>query len=1426
MFARWTAWLKRPFASPCRRRAHCGRRVLQLELLEERRLLAAFTVSSLADSGPGSLRQAILDAENSYAGQANTITFTGQATQGTIYLTEALPTLTGQIDIEGSWAGKLTVERAPNAVIPDFRIFDVQVGATVTIDGLTITNGSAPNDSGGGILNQGTLVLSNSTVAENSAFDGGGIANGGTLTLRASTVSDNAADGSFSLGGGIYNRGTLAISGSTIAGNQADSAAGVYSSGTLTVDHSTISGNKAADGQGGLKNDSGAATIDSSIISGNSAGGGDGGGIANLATMTLTNSSISGNSANGGGGIVNLFSQLTIRDCAIFANTASGGPSDVYQPGNGGGLASSGQLTIDNSTFSGNSAVGDGGGISTTPDVAPVQITSTTITANTADSDSDGQGAGGGLFVSAGTTVALHNTLIAGNFVSPGKTSVPSVSVPDLAGSVVSLGYNVIGDGTGSSGLANWVNGDQVGTGTKPLAAHLGALEDNGGPTPTCAELFGSPALGKGDPSLAGSTDQRGQPRPAQGVDVGAFQHQGAATLTVTSSGDDVGDSQGLTLRDAVALVEGQMGLGDLTAAERADVQGDPGVLDTIVLDVTGVITLTQALPDLTGSGTIDGPGAAKLTIQRSTDPNTPAFSIFNVTQGAIVTLVGVTLSNGKADASGGSDGSDDRGGAIRVNSSYLGVRDCVLSNNASPTYGGAIDNAGGTVFLTRTALVGNSAAYWGGGYSGSGVLNAHDCTIAGNQASDGGGLNNYQGQVTLVSSTVANNTATYEGGGFVGYQGSVLLQLCTFWGNKSGDSGGGLYGDGVAFTLDQLTITANTANSDQVGSGFGGGILVFNDTGTPAQSTLHNCLIAGNFDLKTPGQSNTIEPDAVGTFTTLGYNLIGDGTGLTFANANNHDQIGTAKNPLVALLAALGSYGGLTPTCALLPGSPAIGNGDPALAGSSDQRGVHRPRSGSPDVGAFQSQGFTISVQAGNNQNVPLHNPFTLTVLVTANAAGEPVAGGLVTFTSPPTTGSSGAGATFGAPVLIGSNGQASATGRANGVVGKYSIAAIARGATEADFFLSHVANLSLSATKLSFGSQMVGTTSATQTVTLSNAGSVAVSLGSVSVSGDFVLGGLPKLPTTLAGGASVSFTVAFRPTAVGSRSGLLSVQEGSDSPQTITLSGTGTAALLLLSTSASSVTEGSTVTLSGTLPEPGTAKGYKVSINWGDGSASTTLNLSAGVLSFQASHVYAEEGRSGQPYGIIVGARTGQVSYASAAQVSVTDAALTASAASVSATAGQAFSGVVGTFSDAGGGSLADYTVTIDWGDGTASYPDITHGTLSGPDAHGVWTVTGTHTYSKAQSYTIHGHISDRGGASADFSETVVVSPVADKKQGKASQTIVAPTVAPVSQATTVSDALFSTAGGSSAGLSTWGVGQLDRAALAIVLARRPAP
>jgi hypothetical protein len=81
-------------------------------------------------------------------------------------------------------------------VTPPFRIIDVAPGARLTLANVTVTNGSGgPNDEGGGLFNEGSMVLTGDRVAFNhSTNTGGGVLNASAVTLRRTVVAFNTPD--------------------------------------------------------------------------------------------------------------------------------------------------------------------------------------------------------------------------------------------------------------------------------------------------------------------------------------------------------------------------------------------------------------------------------------------------------------------------------------------------------------------------------------------------------------------------------------------------------------------------------------------------------------------------------------------------------------------------------------------------------------------------------------------------------------------------------------------------------------------------------------------------------------------------------------------------------------------------------------------------------------------------------------------------------------------------------------------------------------------------------------------------------------------------------------------------------------------------------------------------------------------------------
>jgi hypothetical protein len=144
-----------------------------------------------------------------------------------------------------------------------------------------------------------------------------------------------------------------------------------------------------------------------------------------------------------------------------------------------------------------------------------------TLTNCTLSGNSHYYGGGGGILVNNYAILNLTNTIVAGNTRYGGLYGwLPSDIY--IFGAVGTADHNLVGDGWGSSGIVNGVNGNIVG-----VDAHLGPLQNNGGPTQTMALLAGSPAIGTADNALAPATDQRGVARSdvaGELTDIGAFE--------------------------------------------------------------------------------------------------------------------------------------------------------------------------------------------------------------------------------------------------------------------------------------------------------------------------------------------------------------------------------------------------------------------------------------------------------------------------------------------------------------------------------------------------------------------------------------------------------------------------------------------------------------------------------------------------------------------------------------------------------------------------------------------------------------------------------------------------------------------------------------------------------------------------------------
>ena len=413
---------------------------------------ATLVVTSTADSGPGTLRQAALDAVS-----GDTITF---SVTGTITLLSQI-VIDKNLTITGPGAASLTISGGNALRI--FNILSIPVNSvTVNISGLTIANGNAGADNGGGIFSFGSiLTVDNVVFTDNRTLAGIG-----------------------NSGGAIYqNQGRLTILNSSFTGGIAYDGAAVEAADVpLMVSNSTFANNTATDYGGAIRWGSG-ATVD----------------LLYPHTLTVTNSTFSNNHAARGSGINRVSDTNLGTTDRIVNSTFSTNGTD----GLGGGIFSAnGTLELTNNTFSANSALNGGGIYNSNADLS---LINNTFSANSASSG--GPSSGGGIY-SQGGRVSLINTILANsltgvdcyNDFGPWGT---------LLNNLIETGNCFVGDPSPDPKLSALEN---HGGPTQTFALLPSSPAIDGGHNAACAA------------APVNNLDQRGQPRNDWNCDIGALE--------------------------------------------------------------------------------------------------------------------------------------------------------------------------------------------------------------------------------------------------------------------------------------------------------------------------------------------------------------------------------------------------------------------------------------------------------------------------------------------------------------------------------------------------------------------------------------------------------------------------------------------------------------------------------------------------------------------------------------------------------------------------------------------------------------------------------------------------------------------------------------------------------------------------------------
>ena len=842
-------------------------------------------VTTIADSGPGSLRAAIANVDS-----GGTITFDPSLANQTITLNGSHLAITKSLTISSSMP--ITVSGNSQS-----RVFAITDGATVVLNGLTIYRGAATTvcagtaTCGGGIfVDESNLSLKNSTVVSNSATYGGGVSvrRDSTVEIVDSTISNNSAS---SDGGGLYTFaetwdgkiGHITVTRTTIEHNRAEFGAGISTwGGHLMLYSNTVAHNTAtAAGGGGIRSASKATVhIVDTIVKNNSAAR-EGGGISNLQNMTVENSTIVSNtSATNGGGLYNTSKTLTLQNSTIANNTASSSGGGIQNHGqllitdaliqanevtgnfgHGGGIAdSSGNITITHSIVENNTATSTGAGINTNYTNILVQgstfrqnnaginggglqilrstaqIISTTIHNNHAQT-----GAGGGIFVELDSDVLIVNSTVTANTADDGG-AISNRAQTEIRNSTINKNQSAAGNASvvnnsAAVDMPSLILDHTIVANSINNANCSGAITSQGHNLDSDGTCLTTPATGdlpNVDPLLGPLADNGGETLTHALMADSPAINAGAASCGVTV--DQRGETRLNGGRCDIGAYESLYADANLIVSTLADVEnGDYSHGDNSLREA---LANAQAGETITFDASLSGEtitlNGAQLTISRSiTISSSVPISVsgnhqsrlFKVIDGANATIAGLTLRDGKPTDASDCNYFGDCGGAIYINDSHLTLKDSTIFSNTARS-GGGIANYLGTLIIEDSVMTENGSLTAAGAIMNRfGVVTIINSNIHNNQAGTGSGA-----ILTMGGDPASQPSATASTYGSLTIRNSIISHNIA-----NSLHGGAITAGGAPVLIEGSTIANNSTASD------GGGLHAFNVPLTIIDSTFHN---------------------------------------------------------------------------------------------------------------------------------------------------------------------------------------------------------------------------------------------------------------------------------------------------------------------------------------------------------------------------------------------------------------------------------------------------------------------------------------------------------------------------------------------------------------------------------------------------------
>ena len=941
------------------------------------------TVTNTDDAGAGSLRQALIDT--AIPGH---IIFDPSLTGGEI-------TLVSELSIPAWGLFTIDVSALPDGLTlsgnGDTRILNTSADSVVTLEAFTITEGNGNgSEAGGGIYNAGDLTLLRSTVFGNSTEDnGGGVYSddGSSLTLINCTLVNNSATD----GGAIYAAfsSTVSLKQCTLTDNAAsNSGGGVFSdSSTVTLENTIVALNTASISGADIQKNAGTFvgvgtniigdndTVDTEfpessfhgtsvspvdpflapigpyggptytrpplvrslaidpvggdtassettdqrgstrVVDGDLVAGAivDIGAVEGGPVITVTNADDAGTgSLRQGlidadvpghiifdpsltGGEITLVSELSIPAWGLFTIDVSALPDGLTLSGNGDtrilNTSADSVVTLEAFTITEGNGNGSeaGGGIYNAGDLTLLR---STVFGNSTEDN------GGGVYSDDGSSLTLINCTLVNNSATDGgaiyaafssTVSLKQCTLTDNAASnsgggvfsdssAVTLENSIVALNTASVSGAD-IQDDAVAL----VGVGTNLIGDNDTVDTEFPESsFHGTSISPVDPFLA-PLGFYGGPTQTRAPLVGS--------LAIDPVGGDTVSSETIDQRGQPRVLDSDLVAGaivDIGAVEAGEVITVTSSVDTAPdTIISDTVSMRQALEN------VDVPGHVIFDPSLDGEVITLTFGELSIPTWGLFTIdTTVPSSGGLPNGLTLSGGPDARVFDISARTVVTMEALTITQGNAKGAEaGGGIRNAGNLTLL-RSTLFENSTENNGGGIynDASGVLTVINCTLDNNSAVDGGGIYSVSGS-------------------------SVLLQECTVTDNSStGGSGGGVFIDGADVTLENTIVAINTA----------------------------------------PTSGADIQNNA-GTLVGLGDNFIGnnDTVSTEFPESLRH---GTSVSPIDPVLAPLGDYGGPTPTRSPFFDYSPVVDAVTTPVTMFDQRDFPRTVGLAPDIGAVEA--------------------------------------------------------------------------------------------------------------------------------------------------------------------------------------------------------------------------------------------------------------------------------------------------------------------------------------------------------------------------------------------------------------------------------------------------------------------------------------